>query len=174
MLKKMVLAILLLASFNASADSFHIAAKANPGQSCAWFSGGFTKNGYMRPMNEGRPVIACKLVEGVGATCVVNNHGIAGLPSPMALSGDFGDIENTLVIHSHCGPVNVKLYCDAAQGCYLFQMYDSDDRIGYACDMSNWKAEAPKPKPAPKAPPLLRKPDDSNKPVPQKSDPFSV
>ena len=170
-MKWLIAVFALCMSMDASAAEYiSVKADARPNH-CAFFRGNFESENVVGTQNKYRPWIACKLVEGVGAECWLKGHGMApALPDPAKFKGSFGWLGDKFFIKAFAiesENFNVRLVCDSPNSCDLFHFWNSDVNVGYGCDMIDYTPPA---KPAPQAPPLLRKNAEPYKaPLPAKA-----
>jgi len=156
-MKWLITVFALCLSMSAQAqEKLNFAIVADGGQSCAWFKGSFDRDGYMRPKDDSKPVVICELVENVGATCWLGQHGINGLPTPLKMTGFFREVSDGLVTEVDAGVVKMRVFCTPSKGCMRINIWDVNDYVGFSCDMHKFIPQKPK-APEPQAPPLLRK-----------------
>ena len=172
MTKKLLFALAVLAALtsNAMAEEKTISVRANRGDSCAYYKGTFDPEGYMGPQREARPWSVCTVTSNGEAQCLVKDHGLTSLPDVLTFTGQFGGNGRVIAIQASHNDLNMRILCNERDGCVQFQLWNTNNFLGYACDISDY---VPPKKPAPKAPPLLRKPDKSNEPV-EKPSTFSL
>ena len=140
-------------------EKLNFAIAADSGQSCAWYQGSFNIDGYRRPKDNSKPVVACELIEHVGARCWLSNHGIDGLPATLQMTGAFQDTGDGLITETDAGVIRMRVFCARSKGCFRINVWDINDAVGFSCDMHKFVAPPPKPKaPPPEPPPLLKRP----------------
>jgi len=165
-MKMLVILALMLGQAGAS-DVLEIAIQADRGQSCAFYKGSFEPENITGAMSS-KPRVYCRVVDSVGARCSIFALG-SPFPSEVKFSGVFEAAGDDLVVLTgtkfRTTELRLRVLCDTRRGCYMAQLWNVENFVGFACDMVDY---VPPKKPAPQAPPLLRKPDDSNKPTPTK------
>lgn len=146
---KLLIAILILAVVGSTrAEEIYFAFKAKPGNTCAWYQGTFASAGYAGVRNGAKPTIACKLQdEDDSVVCLVENHGLTKLNPVLEFRGDFDIVGDTVRIRANETKLSIRAACDRESGCYLFQMWNRNSLMGYACDTVSHVEPKPKSKP---------------------------
>ena len=138
-----------------AADTTTLSAQGRPGHTCGWYRGSFDIDGLLGEKTGIKPIVICKLIDGVGSRCKVANHDIPNIPSTLEFEGNFMVFKDGsgVVIDGDSDVFVMELLCSPDLGCFRFRMHNGTNKLGFQCDMKNWSP----PKPVPQAPPLLRK-----------------
>lgn len=155
-----VMAALLTTAAQAQVVNVNVA--ADSGNSCAIFQGSFTREGW-RGVHQAKPSANCTLIEGVGFRCRVVNHGVDSLPAVLGFEGNFGWENGIFKLEGEGHRVlAIRMLCKSTDNCYQLQIWNTDSLFGFGCDMHKFVVNIPKP--APRPPELLRKPEAKDAP----------
>jgi hypothetical protein len=155
-MKWLIACIAVFMFSTAQAEQIDLSFQSKSGE-CRWYVGTFSSAGGREQMTGYRPKVLCRLVDHVGVTCYLKDHGLeARQPSIMKFVGNFRDGDDGLLIDTEADdrPFRFVLTCTEDNGC-LFRFWNTERNIGYSCNLMKWTPEPVKPEP--KAPPLLRK-----------------